>query len=282
MNNLKFLKDNIPFLSHKLTPVNFKIAYEPHLIPPPDLMKDEGIEVLEEWFRWAEEWSMILKIYGKITKSSVILEIGCGLGRIAFPLRYVLFNGSYEGFDICRYKIDFLQKNFHSTYSNFNFRWANIKNTHYNPDGEIEATSYRFPYDNESFDLVYAASVFTHMIPQNTANYFKESARVLKPNGQCIFSFFILDYYRKGKPRPLGFSNPYFDFDYYDDNYNDDFAVNDPKNPEKLTAYKLDLVKNLAERAGLKLIESSLPGVWSGSTENWIGAQDLVILRKNN
>ena len=37
-----------------------EIAYEPNLIPPLELMAQEGIVVLEDWFRWAEEWSMIL------------------------------------------------------------------------------------------------------------------------------------------------------------------------------------------------------------------------------
>ncbi len=259
---------------------DLKIAYEPHLVPPLNLMREEGIDVLDEWFRWAEEWSMILKVYGKIMMNSAVLEIGCGLGRIAFPLRYILLKGSYEGFDICRNKIDFLQQNFHKTYPNFNFRWANVKNTYYNPDGEIEVVDYRFPYENDLFDIVYAASVFTHMAPSNTANYFKESARVLKPNGRCVFSFFLLDYYRAGEPRPLGFSRPDFNFDYYYKNYGNAFAMTDPDNPERMTAYRLHLIESFAEQADLEAIGSPLPGMWSGSTQNWIGAQEVIVFGK--
>src|ERR1051325_8056212 len=71
------------------------IAYQPDLIPPLSLMGKEGITVLEEWFRWAEEWSFLLRIYGRIRMNSHVLEIGCGLGRTAFPLRYILLNGKY-------------------------------------------------------------------------------------------------------------------------------------------------------------------------------------------
>jgi SAM-dependent methyltransferase len=98
------------------------VAYEPDLLPPLDLMRQEGISVLEEWFRWAEEWSMLLRIYGGITRNSAVLEIGCGLGRTAFPLRYVLSSdGSYDGFEICHNKIVFLEQTFHKAYPNFRF-----------------------------------------------------------------------------------------------------------------------------------------------------------------
>ena len=109
------------------------IGYEPELIPPFSLMRQEGIDVLEEWFRWAEEWSMLLRVYGGITRKSKLLEIGCGLGRIAFPLRYILSSeGSYDGFDICQNKIAFLEQTFHKAYPNFRFIWVNIHNTSYN------------------------------------------------------------------------------------------------------------------------------------------------------
>src|SRR5688572_14843065 len=88
----------------------YEVAYEPELVPPLALMSQEGIVVLEDWFRWAEEWSMILRIFGRVSMSSTVLEIGCGLGRIAFPLRYVLLKGGYEGFEICREKIVYLQR----------------------------------------------------------------------------------------------------------------------------------------------------------------------------
>jgi hypothetical protein len=156
MKNIKLFNKLIAWFLKKLSPSNLIFAYEPHLIPSPSLMKQEGVEILEEWLRWAEEWSMVLKIYGKITKNSSVLEIGCGLGRIAFPLRHVLLNRYYEGFEICCNKIDFLQENFQPAYPNFNFKWANIKNTHYNPNGDIEAVDYCFPYGNNEIAYAYS------------------------------------------------------------------------------------------------------------------------------
>lgn len=186
-----------------------QIAYEPDLIPPLDLMRQEGIDVLEDWFRWGEVWSMLLRVYCGITSNSAVLEIGCGLGRTAFPLRYILSSdSSYDGFDICYNKIEFLEQTFDKARPNFRFTWANVHNTCYNSEGQERAAEYRFPYPDNSFDIVYAASVFTNILPEGAANHFKESARVLKPGGCCLFSFFLLDNYRPGKPRPSVFSRP--------------------------------------------------------------------------
>lgn len=256
------------------------VTYEPDLIPPLDLLRQEGIGVLEEWLRWAEEWSMLLRVYGGITRNSAVLEIGCGLGRTAFPLRYILSeDGSYDGFEICHNKIVFLQT-FHKAYPNFRFIWANIHNTFYNPKGQVSAAHYRFPYPDNSFDIVYAASIFTHMLPEATANYFQESARVLKPGGRCLFSFFLLDNYRTGQPRSLGFARPDFNFDHQYGKYGDDFAIVEPDNPEQMTSYSQRLIECFATQARLELTQQPVPGFWSGSTSTWVGAQDLVILKK--
>ena len=164
------------FLAGRRAP---RLAYEPELIPP---IEREGVDTLEEWFRWAEEWSMLLRIYGQIRRDSDVLEIGCGLGRVAFPLRYVLSqHGTYHGFEICRDKVEFLQQNFSTAYPNFHFHHEDIHNTFYNPIGMIRPEHYRFPYEDASFDLIYAASVFTHLLPAAAERYMRESSRVLRP-----------------------------------------------------------------------------------------------------
>jgi SAM-dependent methyltransferase len=260
----------------------YKIAYEPDLVPPPALMRLEGIENLEEWFRWAEEWSMLLRIYGRITHQSTVLEIGCGLGRVAFPLRYLLTQeGSYHGLEIVREKVDFLDGSFHAAHPNFYFTWADISNTYYNPAGRTRPAEYVFPFLNGTFDLVYAASVFTHMLPENVERYFAETSRVLKRGGRALFSFFLLDFYRPGQPRPLGFKNSAFNFDHTYGQWGDSFATVVPDNPEQMTAFRLDLIERFARAVDLTMAEAPLPGLWSGSTKTWVGAQDLVVFTKS-
>lgn len=257
----------------------YEVAYEPNLVPPLGLMKTEGIKVLEEWFRWGEEWSMLLRVYGQIAQTDSVLEIGCGLGRIAFPLRYVLSqDGAYDGFEICHFKLDFLER-FHQAYPNFRFTWADVRNAHYNPTGKMASEEYSFPYPDESFDIVFAASVFTHLLPNATVRYFTESARVLKYGGRCLFSFFLLDNYRKGHPRPCGFGNSLFNVDYTYEDYGEDFRVSKPNDPEAISAYSKRAIEQFAGDAGLTLVQY-VPGMWSGTADKWISTQDLVILEK--
>ena len=284
---VKTFRDLARFLKSKFQRVDrysnssYALAFEPDLVPPPALMQSEGISALEEWFRWGEEWSMLLRFYGKISHASSVLEIGCGLGRIAFPLRYVLSHeGSYDGFEICRYKVDFLEQ-FHQAYPHFRFRWADVQNTHYNPNGQMTSETYRFPYPDNAFDIIFAASVFTHLLPEATAHYFKEAARVLKPDGRCLFSFFLLDYYRQGHPRPLGFASPIFNVDHPYGGHGDDFAVSNPSDPEAISAYRRKAVEQFAKEAGLTFSQEPVPGLWSGTVDNWVGVQDLIVLTKS-
>jgi SAM-dependent methyltransferase len=103
-----------------------------------------------------------------------------------------LTEGTYEGFDIIKIFVTWLQKNFTPKNTNFRFQHSNIFNSAYNPDGKIKAAEYYFPHPDNSFDLVYLESVFTHMLPKDLEHYLLEIVRVLKPNGFCSISYFLL------------------------------------------------------------------------------------------
>jgi hypothetical protein len=118
------------------------------------------------------------------------------------------------------------------------------------------------------------------MLPEAAARYFAESANVLKAGGRCVFSLFLLDNYRPGQPRPLGFSRPSFNFDQSYGDYGADFATVVPENPEQMTAYSLGMIERFADQVGLELDQAPLPRLWSGSSQTWAGAQDVVVLRK--
>jgi len=100
-----------------------------------------------------------------------------------------------------------------------------------------DASDYRFPYDDASFDVVSAASVFTHMLPEAAERYFR-TARVLKRGGRAVFSCFLLDNDVAGRERPLGFGRDAFNFDHSFGDYGDDFAIVVPSNPEQMTAFR--------------------------------------------
>lgn len=257
------------------------MAYEPDLVPPPAAMADEGIPVLEDWFRWAEEWSLLLRAWGRLGRESRVLEIGCGQGRVAFPLRYVLGSGGlYTGFDVDRRKIRRLQETFTPAHPNFRFVYADVHNTFYNPSGTTPPAAYEFPVATDTQDVVFAASVFTHMAPGNAARYLAETARVLGPGGRAVFSFFLLDHYSSGTPRPHPFDRPDFDFEHTLPGFEGRFATVHAENPEQMTAYSQDLIAAMAAAAGLEFVADPLPGLWSGRSPWWVSAQDIVVLTR--
>ncbi|MCK5135395.1 MAG: class I SAM-dependent methyltransferase [Bacteroidales bacterium] len=131
---------------------------------------------------------------GGLQPHNRVLDIGCGVGRVAVPLTgYLDGKGSYEGFDIVKSAIRWCRKRIQSRFRNFRFTHIDLKNDLYNLRTDSEAKDFAFPYSDEEFDLVFLTSVFTHMVLDDVDNYLKQIYRVLKPGGVCFATFFIMN-----------------------------------------------------------------------------------------
>jgi SAM-dependent methyltransferase len=122
-----------------------------------------------------------------------VLDIGCGPGRVALALSGRLEGGSYEGFDPDAAGIRWCRRQITPRFPSFRFRHVDLANAEYNRRGGERAAAFVFPYEDASFDLVIAASVYTHLTPPEVANYLRETARVLAPGGRCLASFFLVN-----------------------------------------------------------------------------------------
>lgn len=110
-----------------------------------------------------------------------ILDVGCGIGRLAVPLtRYLGPQGAYEGFDIVKKGIDWCERKITARFPNFHFLYIDLKNDLYNLSTEAEAGNFTFPYPENHFDCVVLTSVFTHMMPEDVQNYLTQISRVMK------------------------------------------------------------------------------------------------------
>jgi SAM-dependent methyltransferase len=115
-----------------------------------------------------------------------VLDIGCGTGRLAYECATYLVDGSYTGIDVSRAAIDWLQENYASQQPNLHFDHLNVHSHKYQKDAADSPESVRFPYADESFDVVCSFAVFMHMLPGAIGRYLAETRRVLRPNGRVL------------------------------------------------------------------------------------------------
>lgn len=226
------------------------------------------------FLRWPWELRSYLVLLCELRRDGAVLELGCSHGRTMLGLLdYLRPPGRYEGLDILPAQIEFAQQAIHGAYPHCNFTLADVRNDIYNLHGHHNAATYTFPYADTSFDVAYAASLFSHLVPDATRNYLREARRVLKPGGRCLFSFFALDNYRGPGTSVAAlyeFNHPYAG--------DRDVAVHDPARPEQLIAYRSSRLEQLAGDAGLAL-ERVLPGYWSNTHAWCVNEQDLALLR---
>ena len=132
--------------------------------------------------------------YAGLEPEGRILDIGCGIGRLAAPLTgYLATNGRYEGFDIVKQGIKWCNKKIAPHFPNFHFLHVDLKNGLYNLGVDEEAKNFVFPYPKNYFDCVVLTSVFTHMVPDDVDNYLGQIASVMKDGGKCLATFFLLN-----------------------------------------------------------------------------------------
>lgn len=202
-----------------------------------------------------------------------VLDIGSGIGRIAVGLtEYLDKKGSYEGFDVMERGVVWCQKNITTRFPNFRFLYTPLKNDLYREDG-ASADSFRFPYEDNSFDSIILTSVFTHMMDTEVKHYMGEIQRVLKPGGKCFATFFVLDETSKKGMQ----AKPEFNFPYEYGHY----RLMDDKVKSANIAFEKDyLEKELVADNGLVLDALHL-GWWSGRVrEKSESFQDIVIVKK--
>lgn len=140
-----------------------------------------------------EEFRRNFTELGGLKPDDRVLDVGCGIGRMAIPLtKFLNERGSYEGLDIVSEGIAWCQRQITPRFPRFHFMLADIYNGAYSPAGRNKASDYIFPYPDASFDFVFLLSVFTHMLPTDMENYLRQIVRVLKLGGRCFVTYFLI------------------------------------------------------------------------------------------
>ncbi len=271
MNTVRYIYYKLPvkyrYLARRLFyfPTDF-LSKKKDLSPPKGLIYTGS----GDFKKTGEEFFSYFKNYGNITPESYVLDIGSGIGRMAIPFTTFLNSkGSYNGFDIVKQGVDWCTKNISSNHPNFHFTHVSLKNDLYNLSAKNKASNFIFPYEHNTFDFVFLTSVFTHMLPKDVNHYLNEIKRVLKTNGKCLITFFILD---DESRKLMGNSSKNFKFQ------RDNYALMSENVKEANVAYdKLYIFNSIREKGFI--IENFFNGTWSGKTENVLSYQDILILK---
>ena len=242
-------------------------------LPPRDLMLTVGNSTSEEFVKIGDNMVKSFRTLVGLKPTARVLDVGCGCGRVARPLTGLLTNrGSYEGMDISRRQIDWCQREITSRFANFRFQYADIHNSAYNPAGGVRAAEYSFPFAAASFDFVFLASVFTHMLPDAVDRYLSEISRVLRPRGRALITYFLLDGHSRAAIHAGG--TKYVAFVPAGDD-----AVcwtSRPAVPEQAVALDEGFVIGLHQRHHLR-IDRIHRGQWAPGRGTFRSSQDMVV-----
>lgn len=222
--------------------------------------------------RTGNEYLAHFRELGGLRPSDRVLDMGCGIGRMAIPLTRYLGSGSYAGFDVGRAMIRWCRREITPRHPQFEFTWAPVYNQKYNPFGTVSATEFHFPYEDADFDFLFATSLFTHLVREETEHYLREAARVLRPGGACLLTFFLIDDHAE---REMAAGHASFDFRHP---ISGGFTT-DPSQPEEAIAYRVEDLREMLSAAGLEVREPIRFGLWSNHPDGPAG-QDIVIAHR--
>jgi SAM-dependent methyltransferase len=235
-------------------------------LPPPALMlcgdgdfRAIGAEFLGHFVR-----------RGGLRPEERVLDIGCGVGRMALPLTQYLTTGGYRGLDVIAPAIAWCAATITPAYPSFTFAHLDVAHPLYNPEGAVAAATVTLPVEDASADFVVLASVLTHLDEAALAHYAREVARVLAPGGRCFATAFLLNAPARagiaaGTARPA-----------FPDRPEAKVLHADADAPLAAVAYDEDLLLARFLAAGLVRRRPAAYGTWSGRAHG-VSFQDICI-----
>lgn len=228
-----------------------------------------------DWVAVGDHWVDRLQRWAGLTPDHRVLEVGCGPGRSALALSDALSDeGSYDGIDVDKRVIRWCRRNIEPRWPGSHFTHIDVWNGVYNKRGRIQPDAFEFPFPDQSFDIVFATSVFTHMLEDDVRRYVREMHRVLRPGGCSMSTFFVIG------DQALAVPTTDWDIAFTPSTTPGCWLLNHEA-PEKAVAFDEDLVQGYYRDAGLTIDDPIRWGEWirPGGGESY-DYQDTLIARR--
>lgn len=136
-----------------------------------------------------------------------VFDFGCGCGRLARQLiQQTPAPRQYVGVDLNRKLVDWCVEHLAPAASAFQFQPLDIYNAGFNPEGQRGPMT--LPMPSHSATLMIAWSVFAHVVERDAVFYLREAARMLRPDGVLLSTWFVFD--KREYPMMQDFQNALF------------------------------------------------------------------------
>jgi SAM-dependent methyltransferase len=237
--------------------------------PPPDrIFVGDGafLPIGAEFLKWFVR-------LGGLAPYERVLDLGCGIGRMAVPLTQYLEAGSYDGVDIVSEGIAWCTQNITSRYENFRFHRLDLAHAIYNPGGQQATKNLRLPFKDAAFDFVFMTSVVPHLHADEVRAYAREVRRVMAPDARFLVTTFMLNGPAREGLRAKQGAYP------FDGAAPDPELHADPANPLAAVAFDEDFLLALFLEVGLRRQRPPVYGRWSGRATPGPSFQDINVLR---
>ncbi|MBI2624432.1 methyltransferase domain-containing protein [Candidatus Parcubacteria bacterium] len=127
-----------------------------------------------------------------LQRLSRVLDVGCGVGRLAIGISDRVGEiARYCGVDVHAGAIRWCENYLAPAHPSGTFMHLDLANPRYNPTGRPLNEHFRFPFGDQSFDIIYLYSVFSHMMVRDVCAYLQEFRRLLAANGIVFLTAFV-------------------------------------------------------------------------------------------
>ena len=127
----------------------------------------------------------------EVTRQTRIVDVGCGVGRLAMGLLLERREATYLGMDSHDRYIWWCRRYIQRKHPSFQFEHIDVENERYNPEGKTIGEDFRLPIPDGYADVVHFWGVLTNMAPKHMLIYVSEIGRILRKGGTAFLTAFV-------------------------------------------------------------------------------------------